>query len=112
MDRLLIANKYDPGLIWAKTQATYSQLGTISGMVAQLMQVGVFYATVVKGWIPLWVYLIVLATGLGLVLLFILKIGISGYYRFFNQQSAVDNINRKVNLIMQRLEIEDDCNKS
>jgi hypothetical protein len=72
------------------------------------MQVGVFYATVIKGWMPLWVYLVTLAIGLCVVVVFILKIGINGYYRFFNQQSAVSKIEHKVDLIMRHLEIVDD----
>ena len=102
---------YDIGLMWAKYMAVMGQVGVIQGTINSLMLVGIFYTTTAKPsfGIPLWAYLSVIGLGIIGVLIFILTIGISGYYRFFNQQSAVNGIKselkqmHKENLALRRL---------
>ena len=112
----LLNRTLDFGLIWAKYVNTWVQVGTIAGTVNVLMMLGVFYTTTLRPFIavPLWLYIIVVAASTLCVVLFALKVGISGYYRFFSQTSELSETNkrvqetdRKLGLIMRKLEIED-----
>ncbi len=106
----------DLGLIWAKYVNTWVQVGTIAGAINMLMMLGVFYTTTLKPFmaIPLWLYIAVVAVSAFCVVLFALKIGISGYYRFFSKTSELSETNkrvqetdRKLSLIMEKLGIAD-----
>jgi len=57
--------------------------------------------------IPFWLYLLILAIGIFLAVGFVLKWGISGYYRFFNQQSKVEQISQNLKKVMEHLGIEE-----
>jgi ABC-type uncharacterized transport system permease subunit len=105
----MMAHKFDVGLIWAKIVNIWGQLGTVAGIVNTLMMIGVFYTTTLypNFKVPLWLYIVVIAIGAGGVVWFIIKIGISGYYRFFSKQSEITEANRKIDLIIKYLEIED-----
>ena len=107
------SHKFDVGLIWAKVVNIWGQLGTVAGIVNTLMMVGVFYTTTLypNFKVPLWLYIVVIALGVFAVVWFIIKIGISGYYRFFSNQSAITEANRKIDLIMKSLNIEDEKKK-
>jgi len=100
--------KFDVGLIWAKVVNIWGQLGTVAGAVNVVMMVFVFYSTTIKPNIPipLWLYLVLIGIGAAAVIWFILRWGISGYYRFFSNQSELTAVNRKVDLIMEHLKIE------
>lgn len=113
----------DVGLIWAKYVNTWGQVGSVAGMVNMLMMLGVFYTTTLRPSLemPLWLYVVIVIVAAAFAVLFVLKIGISGYYRFFSRQSEVaetnkrvqensrklDEQDRKLNLVMSKLGIED-----
>lgn len=95
----------DVGLIWAKIVNIWGQVGTIAGVVNFVMMVGVFYTTTVypNFKIPLWAYILIIVIGAVLVIGFILKWGISGYYRFFSKQSDITEVNQKMDIILEHL---------
>jgi len=105
--------KVDIGLVWAKYVNTWGQVGSIAGMVNMIMMLGVFYTTTLRPAIavPLWLYITIVVIGGATVVTFVLKIGISGYYRFFSKQSEVAEINKRVKLIMRHLGIEEETGK-
>jgi hypothetical protein len=81
-----------------------------------IMMLGVFYTTTLQPAvdIPLWLYILVVVVAAALAVLFVLKVGISGYYRYFSRQSEVSETNervqetdRKLELIMDKLGIAD-----
>ena len=109
-------HKVDVGLVWAKYVNTWGQVGAVAGTANLIMMLGVFYTTTLKPNVdvPLWLYItvVVLAATTGVV--FVLKVGISGYYRFFSKASELSETNkrvqendRKLGLIMEKLEIRD-----
>ncbi len=100
----------DIGLVWAKYLNVWGQLGSVVGAANTLMMVGVFYTTTLKPSlaIPLWLYLMVIVLGSLSVIGFIVKWGISGYYRFFANQSELAEVQRKMDLVMKHFHIEDD----
>ena len=70
------------------------------------MMFGVFYSTTAKGHISFPLYLLII---LGLIIIsvgFVLKVGINGYYRFFQQQSAINKMNRKLDFIIKHMNLE------
>lgn len=92
------------GLAWAKLIAVYGQLGVIQGVLNSLMLVVVTYTTSLKPiGLPLWMYLGVLLLVLSMVVIFILTIGIRGYYQFFNEQSAIDSVLKEVRELRKEL---------
>lgn len=97
--------RMDIGLIWAKYVNIYGQLGSLAGILSMVMTIGIFYTTtlypIVK--IPFWLYVLIITVGAGLVVWFILKIGISGWYRYFSQQSELHQANVKMDAIMEHL---------
>ena len=108
--------KFDIGLIWAKYVNTWGQVGSVAGTVNFLMMIGVFYTTTLKPNldIPLWLYILVVVIAAVFAVTFVLKIGISGYYRFFSKQSEIAETNKRVQengrklvLIMDHLGISD-----
>jgi len=108
--------KIDIGLLWAKYVNTWGQVGSVAGTVNLLMMLGVFYTTTLRPIldIPLWLYIMIVVVAASSLVLFVLKIGISGYYRFFNKTSElgrtyakVQENNRKLELIMQHLGIDE-----
>ena len=100
---------WDIGLIWAKVQNIWGQVGVIASIVNFIMMLVVFYTTSVHPnvKISIWLYGLIIVIGAALVIWFIVKWGISGYYRFFSQQSEMNEISRKVGLIMKKLNIDD-----
>jgi len=109
--------KVDVGLVWAKYVNTWGQVGAVAGTANLIMMLGVFYTTTLRPAmaIPLWLYVLVVVVAAVSMVLFVLKIGISGYYRFFSKQSEVAETNkrvqendRKLRLIMDTLGIEDE----
>jgi len=102
--------KIDVGLIWAKIVNIWGQAGTIAGIANTIMLLVVTYSTTIepKLHIPLWLYITTIIITLILVVTFILKWGISGYYRFLSNQSELSQVNKRVELIMKHLNIEDE----
>ncbi len=109
-------SKIDIGLIWAKYVNIWGQIGSAAGTVNFIMMLGVFYTTTLGPAIniPLWLYILIITIGAILAVTFVIKIGISGYYRFFSAQSEVADTNkrvqetdRKLGLIIRHLGIED-----
>jgi H+/Cl- antiporter ClcA len=96
--------KFDIGLSWAKAFNVWSQIGIIAGAINFCMMIGVFYTTTVRAkWdVPFWLYLMVIIVGIILAISFVLKWGISGYYRFLSKQSEISIINRKVDLLLEK----------
>lgn len=108
--------KIDIGLVWAKFVNTYGQVGAVAGTVQMLSTLAILYTTTIQpnADVPVWLYILVIVAGATLAITFVLKIGISGYYRFFSKQSEVAETNkrvqetdRKLALIMDKLGIED-----
>jgi len=108
--------KVDVGLVWAKYMNTWGQVGAVAGTANMIMMLGVFYTTTLRPAVavPLWLYILIVVVAAVSMVLFVLKVGISGYYRFFSKQSEVAETNkrvqendRKLRLIMDKLEIED-----
>ena len=100
--------KIDVGLVWAKYVNIYGQLGSLAGIVSMIMTIGIFYTTtlypIIK--VPLWAYILTILVGASIVVWFILKIGISGWYRYFAQQSELHQANAKMDAIMEHLNID------
>jgi len=112
--------KVDVGLVWAKYVNTWGQVGAVAGTANLIMMLGVFYTTTLRPAVafPLWLYILVVVVAATTGVIFVLKIGISGYYRFFSKQSEVAETNkrvqendRKLRLIMDKLGIEDETGK-
>jgi len=112
--------KVDVGLVWAKYVNTWGQVGAVAGTANMIMMLGVFYTTTLRPAVavPLWLYILIVVVAAVSMILFVLKVGISGYYRFFSKQSEVAETNkrvqendRKLRLIMDKLEIEDETGK-
>ncbi len=101
--------RLDIGLIWAKYVNTWGQVGSVAGTVNMLMMIGVFYTTTLKPNfdVPLWLYLMVILIVATTVVTFVLRVGISGYYRFFSKRSELGEANRRIKLIMDHLGIEE-----
>ena len=97
--------KIDIGLVWAKYVNIWGQLGSVAGTVNFLMMIGVFYTTTLKPNvdIPLWLYVLVMSTGVLLAVAFIVKIGISGYYRFFSNSSELSEAHRRIKELESKL---------
>lgn len=91
------------GLLWAKYLIVIGQVGGILALVNFVMMIGVFYTTTASQYVSFPLYALVILSGVALLLWFVLAIGIKGYYAFFNQQSAMDEINRKVDKLLERL---------
>ena len=99
----------DVGLVWAKYVNTWGQVGAVAGTANLLMMLGVFYTTTLRPSlaVPLWLYATVVFVAALTGVIFVLKVGISGYYRFFSKTSELSETNRRVKLIMDHLGIED-----
>lgn len=109
----LFRQRLDIGLIWAKYVNTWGQLSAVAGTVNILMMLAVFYTTVLKPSlaVPLWLYTSVMFVGAVIGIAFVLKVGISGYYRFFSKTSELSETNRRVKLIMNHLGINEEVMK-
>jgi hypothetical protein len=105
-----MSSKYDVGLMWAKAINIWGQLSAISGILTTMMTIGIFYTTTLQPsfHVPLWLYILVIIFGVVVWTGFVIKYGISGYYRFMSNQSEISETNRKVTLIMRHFKIEDD----
>jgi len=106
----------DVGLVWAKYVNTWGQVGAVAGTANLLMMLGVFYTTTLRPnlAVPLWLYVSVVFVAALTGVIFVLKVGISGYYRFFSKTSELSETNkrvqendRKLGLIIKHLGIED-----
>ena len=99
--------KLDIGLIWAKYVNTWGQVGAVAGTVQMLSTLAILYTTTIQPNIdiPIWLYILIITSGATLMVVFVLKIGISGYYRFFSNKSELSETNRRVKLIMDHLGI-------
>ena len=104
--------KVDIGLVWAKYVNTWGQVGAVAGTVQMLSTLAILYTTTIQPNmdIPIWLYILVIASGATLMITFVLKVGISGYYRFFSNRSELSETNRRVKLIMNHLGIADEDN--
>lgn len=105
--------RIDVGLTWAKGINIWGQLGMVAGMANTFMMIGVFYTTTIypNFEIPLWLYIVAIFFVIVFAICFILKYGISGYYRFFSRQSELSEVNKKVSLIMKHLNITDETKR-
>ncbi|MCK9599018.1 MAG: hypothetical protein M0R06_08265 [Sphaerochaeta sp.] len=108
--------KIDVGLAWAKYVNIYGQVGAVAGTVQMMSTLAILYTTTIQPNmnIPIWLYVLAIIAGTVLAVTFVLKVGISGYYRFFNQHSdlaetneRVQETDRKLKLIMDKLGIDD-----
>ena len=103
------SKKYDIGLIWAKGMNIWGQIGVLLSILNTFMIIGIFYTTTVNPTtnIPFWLYILIILSIAIPVILFILKVGISGYYRFFNQQSELHQVGDGIDKIIKHLGIEE-----
>ena len=90
--------KLDVGLIWAKIMNIWGQVGTVAGIANTIMMIGVFYTTTLypQVKIPLWLYVLIICIGVCLVIWFIVKVGISGWFRFFSHNSEIEQVKKDV----------------
>ena len=109
-------SKIDIGLIWAKFVNTYGQVGAVAGTVQMLSTLAILYTTTIQPHadVPVWLYILVILSGAALMITFVLKVGISGYYRFFSKTSELSATNKQVQensrmlkMIMKNLGIDD-----
>ena len=96
--------KFDIGLTWAKIFNVWAQIGAVAGLVNFCMMIGVFYTTTIQPSldIPLWLYLMVIFIGIVIAISFVLKWGISGYYRFLSKQSELSMMHKKIDLLLSK----------
>lgn len=101
--------KVDIGLTWAKIFNVWAQIGAVAGAINFCMMIGVFYTTTVRAkWdLPFFVYILIILFGIVIAISFVLKWGISGYYRFLSKQSEIAMINKKQDLILKKIGITD-----
>jgi len=99
-------NNVDIGLKWAHLMAIWGQVGMIQSMINTIMLLGVFYTTTAKpAWdIPIGAYILLLVIVGISTLVFILRWGISGYYRYFSQRSELAEVQRDVKKILEMME--------
>ena len=90
------------GSAWARYINIWGQVGAVVSLIQFAMVAALFYSNTASRYIPLWVYLLVGSLGLGALVAFIATIGIRGYYQFFNQQSAIDRIEKKLDALLAR----------
>ncbi len=96
------------GMFWAMVINTWGQLGVIAGIFNTLVLISVLYSTWLKDLLPFWVYSLIVTICTILAIIFIIKIGIAGYYEFFNKQSALDRVEKKLDRITKKLGITDE----
>lgn len=99
--------KLDIGLTWAKYINIWSQIGAVAGTANLVMMLGVFYTTTLRPSlaVPLWIYITVVAVSAATSVAFVLKVGISGYYRFFSKTSELSETNKRVQETDRKLEL-------
>lgn len=104
--KLPLHNKHvDIGMTWAHFLAVYSQLGVVLSIYNTIMIFGVFYINIASHYVSLYLFFVIAVAGVGLWVLFILKVGISGYYRFLNDQSALTRIERRLDALTREVEL-------
>ncbi len=93
--------RLDVGFVWGGAMHIWGQIGAIFGVANTAMLVGVFYTTTVVHIfpIPAWLYGLIVLAGVVGVVAFCLKVGIKGYYDFFNKNSALDGISAKLDAL-------------
>lgn len=96
--------KIDIGLTWAKIFNVWAQIGAVAGLVNFCMMIGVFYTTTIQPNlnIPIWLYLMAIVICIIIAITFVLKWGISGYYRFLSKQSELSMMHRKIDLLLSK----------
>ena len=99
----------DVGLVWAKYVNTWGQVGAVAGTANLIMMLGVFYTTTLRPSlaVPLWLYITVVVVAAATGIVFVLKVGISGYYRFFSKTSELSEANKRIKMIMDHLGIDE-----
>ena len=90
------------GSAWARYINIWGQVGAVASLIQFVMIAALFYTNTASRYIPLWLYLLAGLFGLGALVAFIATIGIRGYYQFFNQQSAIDRIEKKLDALLAR----------
>ena len=107
--------KPDIGLVWAYCVNIWGQVSIPQSILNTIMAAGTFYAVSMKQFLPLWVYILILLGCMAGMVIFVVTIGISGYYKFFNQKSYVERIyhnqeqqNKRLMRIEKALGIDDE----
>lgn len=96
--------KMDVGITWGKIINIWGQIGVVQGVINTIMLFVVTYNTSLKNLLPVWLYILIIVISIICIVGFVLRIGISGYYRFFNQQSAMNRIESKVDKTEAKLD--------
>jgi hypothetical protein len=98
--------KLDLGLIWGRFLNWWNQIGVILSMITAIMTMGNFYVLVVIHYhLPLYAYILIVLAGVAACSLFILKLGIAGNFRYMAQQMKIEENNRMLKLICERMKI-------
>lgn len=104
-----MGHKKDIGMLWAKLLNIYGQFGSIQGLVNTSILIIMFYTGTIRQetGMPPWLYALILLALISTGVAFIHKKGISGYYRFFSEQSGLDEVKADIKKIKEALNIED-----
>jgi hypothetical protein len=98
--------KFDLGMVWGRFLNWWNQIGVILSMITAIMTMGNFYVLVVIHYhLPLYGYILIVAAGVAVCSLFILKLGISGNFRYMAQQMKIEENNRMLKKICERMGI-------
>jgi len=92
----ILGREIDVGLMWGRWLYTYSQAGSVQGGINTVMLFVVTYSTTIKGIMPAWLYVLLIALLVVSLVTFVSKIGVAGYFRFYKKQSAVGYIEDEV----------------
>lgn len=92
----IMGRSIDVGMVWGRWLYTYSQAGSVQGGINTVMLFVVTYSTSVKGIIPAWLYVLLIAMLISTLVIFVSKIGVAGYFRFYKKQSAVGYIEEEL----------------
>ncbi|MFC1950035.1 hypothetical protein ACFLW0_07700 [Chloroflexota bacterium] len=86
------------GSIWGRFIVYYNQAGMVQGFVNSVVLLVMLYSTTIKPAVdvPVWLYILIVIIGIGLLVLFIRTIGITGYFSYFKQLSALSELERMI----------------
>lgn len=93
--------KFDVGMFWGSIINIWGQVGVVFGIANTIMLLGVFYTTTARAYISFPLYIVIVVVLGTSTLAFILKVGISGYYRFFTKQTSLSKVDEKLDNIIK-----------
>ncbi len=92
------------GRHWATFLQTWNQVAAILSVMSFMMNLGVFYAIVVKGWqVPLGVFILIAGAAFVGLVSFVLLVGNRAWYNYAKRMTDIDLLNKKVDSIISIL---------